>query len=51
MAKSDDEVRTEFDEAVNMTASDLRDWLETDESRSVGQGAEAGPRQSRLVGL
>lgn len=42
MAKSDDEVRTEFDEAVNMTASDLREWLETDESRSVGQGSDDG---------
>ena len=30
------DVRKEFDEAVNMTASQLKRWLETDESRSVG---------------
>jgi uncharacterized protein DUF3140 len=39
-AKLDDDakrdVRTEFDEAVNMTAAQLRKWLDTDESRSVG---------------
>ncbi len=29
-------VRSEFSEAVNMTASELRDWLKTDESRKVG---------------
>lgn len=42
MAKSDDEVREEFDEAVTMSASDLREWLETEESQAVGQGAEDG---------
>ncbi len=30
------EVRQEFDDAVNMTAEQLRTWLDTDESRSVG---------------
>ncbi len=30
------EVREEFGEAVNMTGSQLTRWLETDESRSVG---------------
>jgi hypothetical protein len=29
----------EFDEAVNMTASELERWLATDESNSVGQPA------------
>jgi hypothetical protein len=29
-------VRKDFDEAVNMSASALRRWLDTDESRSVG---------------
>jgi hypothetical protein len=29
-------VRKDFDEAVNMSASALRTWLDTDESRSVG---------------
>jgi hypothetical protein len=30
------DVRKEFGEAVNMSAAQLRRWLETDESRSVG---------------
>lgn len=38
MAKSDEQVIEEFDEAVNMTRKELEDWLETDESKSVGQG-------------
>jgi hypothetical protein len=33
----------EFDEAVNMTASELERWLATDESRSVGQPASGQP--------
>ncbi|MFP3715151.1 DUF3140 domain-containing protein [Puerhibacterium sp. TATVAM-FAB25] len=32
----------EFDEAVNMTASELERWLETDESKSVGQSDDGG---------
>jgi hypothetical protein len=37
MAKLDEaKVRREFDQAVNMTAAELRDWLRTDESRKVG---------------
>ena len=31
------EVRNEFDEVVNMTASAIKKWLETDESKEVGQ--------------
>jgi hypothetical protein len=36
------DVRKEFGEAVNMSASALQKWLDTDESRSVGDtgGAE-----------
>ncbi|GAB3808972.1 DUF3140 domain-containing protein [Spirosoma humi] len=30
-------VRSDFDEAVNMSASQLDKWLKTDESKSVGQ--------------
>jgi hypothetical protein len=30
-------IRQEFGEAVNMTAAELEKWLDTDESRSVGQ--------------
>ena len=28
----------EFEESVNMTRKELEDWLQTDESKSVGQG-------------
>src|ERR687894_120132 len=38
MAKSDEQVVEEFNEAVNMTRKELEEWLQTDESRSVGQG-------------
>lgn len=41
MATLDDsekkDIRKEFDEVVNMTASTLGKWLETDESKAVGQ--------------
>ena len=30
------DVRAEFGDAVNMTAAQLRRWLDTDESRAVG---------------
>ena len=39
MAKSDQQVIEEFDGAVNMTRKELEEWLQTDESRSVGQGS------------
>ena len=49
-AKLDDDakrdVRKEFDEAVNMTAGQLRKWLDTDESRSVGDTSGSGPEGS-----
>jgi hypothetical protein len=37
MSEDRDAVRREFGEAVNMNAEELSDWLETEESRSVGQ--------------
>ena len=37
MPADDVQVRKDFREAVNMTVSELEEWLETDESRSVGQ--------------
>lgn len=40
MAMDDTErkqIYDEFNEVVNMTKSELRDWLQTDESKSVGQ--------------
>ena len=35
-------VRKEFAASVNMTASELRDWLTTDESRKVGWKGKDG---------
>ena len=35
--KKKKEVKSEFDEVVNMTAPQLEKWLKTDESSSVGQ--------------
>jgi hypothetical protein len=37
MAKSDEQIIEEFDEAVNMSRKELEEWLETDESKEVGQ--------------
>jgi uncharacterized protein DUF3140 len=39
MAKSDEQVKEEFDQAVNMSRKELEEWLQTDESKSVGQGS------------
>jgi hypothetical protein len=46
----------DFDEAVNMTPKELEQWLQTDESRSVGQsdgGGESKGHESgrRIVGI
>ena len=55
MARSDDHetIRKAFGEAVNMTAAALETFLESDESRSVGQktdGGEAtGHREGRRI--
>ena len=49
MAKSDEQVIEEFDEAVNMSAKELEEWLQTEESREVGQkdgGGEARGHES-----
>ena len=35
-AEAPDDVRREFEDAVNMTPSELEDWLATEESQSVG---------------
>ena len=35
-------IRKQFAEAVNMTASELRDWLKTDESLKVGWKGKDG---------
>jgi hypothetical protein len=36
------DTRKEFDDVVNMTASELEKWLDTDESKSVGQKSGGG---------
>jgi hypothetical protein len=58
MAKmaNDDRQQTvdEFEASVNMTRKELEDWLQTDESKSVGQGeGESKGHESgrRIVGL
>lgn len=38
MAKSNQQIIEEFDGAVNMTRKELEEWLQTEESKSVGQG-------------
>ena len=51
MANLDREkVRKDFDEAVNMTAPELRKWLATEESRSVGWKGEDGKGSGESVG-
>ena len=46
-------IRTDFDGAVNMTPKALETWLETDESRSVGQddgdGEATGHKSGRAI--
>ena len=37
-----DDVYAEFTEAVNMAPQELEDWLETDESKAVGQKSSQG---------
>ncbi|CAO1613616.1 unnamed protein product [Jaminaea pallidilutea] len=42
MGKSDEEVVQEFNEIVNMSASDLEKWLKSESSESAGWGGESG---------
>src|SRR4051812_8739877 len=37
--KSLDDVWDDWNDAVNMTAKELEDWLQTEDSKSVGQGS------------
>jgi hypothetical protein len=50
MTKSDEQVREEFREAVNMDADELKEWLETDESKSVGQSDNGGESKGHESG-
>ncbi|RFC66260.1 DUF3140 domain-containing protein [Fulvimarina endophytica] len=52
MAKDRDEVWDEFRELVNMAPKELEEWLETDESKSVGdsdQGESTGHESGRKI--
>jgi hypothetical protein len=45
-------VRKDFDEVVNMAPKELEEWLETDESKSVGDsdgGESTGHRSGRRI--
>ncbi len=49
-----DTIRREFAEAVNMTAAELEEWLQTEESQSVGQkqdgaGESTGHAEGRRI--
>lgn len=47
-----DQTRKEFSEAVNMTRSELEDWLQTDHAKEVGQkdgGESTGHRSGRRI--
>jgi hypothetical protein len=53
MAKSNEQVMQEFNEAVNMLRKELEEWLQTEESKSVGQsdgGSESkGHKSGRKI--
>ena len=55
MADDQQQTINEFNENVNMTRKELEDWLQTDESQSVGQGEgeskghESGRRIVKLL--
>lgn len=52
MAKGDErqQVIREFDEAVNMTLKELEEWLQTEESKSVGQSEGGGESKGHESG-
>ena len=45
-----DKIRRDFDKAVNMTPSELKKWLATKESKSVGWKGEDGKGAGESVG-
>ena len=50
MADDDDASRTEFNDIVNMTASELEKWLDSDESKEVGQKSGNGESTGHASG-
>jgi hypothetical protein len=54
MADESRQIADDFQDNVNMTRKELEDWLQTDESKSVGQGDGESKRHEsgrRIVGL
>lgn len=52
MTQDDEQTRTDFADAVTMTASELERWLGTDESKAVGQkdgGESTGHASGRRI--
>ena len=52
MTEDEQQTYDDFDDAVNMTAGEIEKWLDTDESRSVGQsdgGESVGHRSGRHI--
>ena len=49
-ADSADDTRRDFHDAVNMTASELESWLDTDDSRAVGQKDDGGESTGHASG-
>ena len=50
MAKSNEQVIQEFDEAVNMSRKELEDFLQTGESKEVGQKDGGGESKGHESG-
>ena len=58
ITKSNEQVMEEFDEVVNMSPKELGEWLETEESKEVGQkdggseskGHESGRKIVEILG-
>ncbi len=50
MSKSNEQVIEEFDEVINMSRKELEDWLETEESKEVGQKDGGGESKGHESG-
>jgi hypothetical protein len=50
VAGDDDASRSEFNDIVNMTASELEKWLDSDESKEVGQRSGNGESTGHMSG-
>ena len=52
MSEDHEETWRDFQNVVNMTATELKRWLDTDEAQDVGQKkAAANPPVTRAVGV